>query len=49
MLKPADAKAMRAYPVSPRVNTPDNDDPELLREMAIAKSQVKQSEPGLFE
>jgi hypothetical protein len=36
---------MHAYPVSPRVNSADNDDPDLLRELPIAPNV----ERGLFE
>ena len=49
LLQPVPDAAMHVYPVSTRVNTPDNDDPELLREAPIAKSQTNTIEPGLFE
>lgn len=32
LLKPLDARLMRSYPVSPRVNRPENDDAECARE-----------------
>jgi putative SOS response-associated peptidase YedK len=34
LLKPLDARLMRSYPVSARVNRPENDDPECAREVA---------------
>jgi putative SOS response-associated peptidase YedK len=35
-LKPFDARLMKKYPVSTRVNRPENDDPECAREVATA-------------
>jgi putative SOS response-associated peptidase YedK len=37
-LKPFDARLMKKYPVSTRVNRPENDDPECAREVPIASS-----------
>jgi putative SOS response-associated peptidase YedK len=39
MLKPYDAKSMRCYPVSSRVNHVDNDDEDCSRPVAIADTQ----------
>ncbi len=36
-LKPFDARLMKKYPVSTRVNRPENDDPECAREVPPAK------------
>jgi putative SOS response-associated peptidase YedK len=49
LLRPIADDAMRAYPVSTRVNTPANDDAELLREQLIAEPPSAFREPGLFE
>lgn len=57
LFKPIDGDAMRAYPVSSRVNTPANVDADLLRETTvaetsakvIAKPRAKADEPGLFD
>jgi putative SOS response-associated peptidase YedK len=37
-LKPFDARLMKKYPVSTRVNRPENDDPECAREVSIASA-----------
>jgi putative SOS response-associated peptidase YedK len=37
-LKPFDATLMKKYPVSPRVNRPENDDEECAREVPIEKT-----------
>ena len=34
LLQPYPAEKMRAYPVGPRVNSPKNDDPEVMAEVA---------------
>ena len=39
LLKPCDAKSMRSYPVSTRVNSPANDDEECSRPVEIVKTQ----------
>jgi putative SOS response-associated peptidase YedK len=39
-LKPFDASLMRKYPVSPRVNRPENDDEECAREVPITESAL---------
>jgi len=44
LLKPLDARLMRCYPVSERVNRVENDDPECAREVA-PKSAIA---PTLF-
>jgi putative SOS response-associated peptidase YedK len=36
-LKPFDASLMRKYPVSPRVNRPENDDEECAREHPVTE------------
>jgi len=42
-LKPFDASLMKKYPVSTRVNRPENDDPECAQEVSISVAQ-----PALF-
>jgi putative SOS response-associated peptidase YedK len=37
-LKPFDARLMKKYPVSTRVNRPENDDPECAREIPLART-----------
>jgi putative SOS response-associated peptidase YedK len=39
-LRPFDANLMKKYPVSTRVNRPENDDPECAQEVSIAASQM---------
>jgi len=39
-LKPFDASLMRKYPVSPRVNRPENDDEECAREVPALHSEL---------
>ena len=39
MLKPYDAKSMRSYPVSTRVNRVENDDEECSRAVEIVQNQ----------
>jgi putative SOS response-associated peptidase YedK len=39
-LKPFDARLMRKYPVSPRVNRPENDDEECAREVPIIEADL---------
>jgi putative SOS response-associated peptidase YedK len=39
-LKPFDARLMRKYPVSPRVNRPENDDEECAREVPVIESAL---------
>jgi putative SOS response-associated peptidase YedK len=39
-LKPFDANLMKKYPVSPRVNRPENDDEECAREVPIDKTAM---------
>ena len=41
LLKPFPADLMRAYPVSPRVNSPANDDPAVIKPMKRRKERVK--------
>jgi len=41
LLKPYDAKSMRSYPVSTRVNSVTNDDEECSRPMEMADSQER--------
>jgi len=43
LLNPFDATGMKKYPVSSRVNRPENDDPECAQEVSISASQ-----PALF-
>ena len=38
MLKPFNAALMKRYPVSTRVNTPKNDDPECAAEIALTST-----------
>jgi len=38
LLRPAPDKELIAYPVSPRVNNPANDDPGLIEPIAIKNS-----------
>jgi SOS response associated peptidase (SRAP) len=40
-LKPFEATLMKKYPVSTRVNRPENDDQECAREISIAESAVR--------
>jgi putative SOS response-associated peptidase YedK len=37
-LKPFDASLMKKYPVSPRVNRPENDDAECAREVPVQET-----------
>jgi len=37
-LKPFDPRLMRKYPVSTRVNHPDNDDPECAKEAPVVSA-----------
>jgi putative SOS response-associated peptidase YedK len=37
-LRPFDAKPMKKYPVSARVNRPENDDEECAREVALEEA-----------
>jgi putative SOS response-associated peptidase YedK len=46
LLKPFDARLMKMYPVSTRVNRAENDDPECIREIVPAKLQPYT--PSLF-
>jgi hypothetical protein len=39
MLKPYDARLMRSYPISPRINHVANDDAECSRPMELAEIQ----------
>jgi putative SOS response-associated peptidase YedK len=39
-LRAFDARPMRKYPVSPRVNRPENDDEECAREVPAANSAL---------
>lgn len=39
LLKPYDARQMRCYPVSTRVNRVENDDEECCRSVELAESQ----------
>jgi hypothetical protein len=39
-LKPFDARLMKKYPVSPRVNRPENDDEECAREVAVESTNL---------
>ena len=39
-LKPFDAGLMKKYPVSPRVNRPENDDEECAREVPIKETSA---------
>jgi len=39
MLKPYDARLMRCYPVSTRVNHVGNDDPECSRPVEVVETQ----------
>jgi len=39
-LKPFDATLMKKYPVSPRVNRPENDDEEYAREVPIESAPM---------
>jgi putative SOS response-associated peptidase YedK len=41
MLKPYDAKSMRSYPVSSRVNHVANDDEDCSREVEVAEGQTQ--------
>jgi putative SOS response-associated peptidase YedK len=45
LLLPFDARQMKKYPVSQRVNSVKNDDPECAREIQLA---APQAQPGLF-
>jgi len=46
LLKPFDARVMKKYPVSTRVNRAENDDPECIREVVPAEPQPHT--PSLF-
>jgi putative SOS response-associated peptidase YedK len=39
LLKPVDARSMRSYPVSSRVNQAQNDDPECSAPVEIVEAQ----------
>src|SRR5262249_48475677 len=43
LLKPLDARLMRCYPVSERVNRVENDDPECAREVLLPRSTTQQT------
>jgi putative SOS response-associated peptidase YedK len=46
LLRPLDARLMKKYPVSKRVNKVENDDPECAQEVRLEEKQEVQ--PGLF-
>lgn len=48
LFAPIEAKAMRAYPVGSRVNTPKNDDAALLEQSPDATRHAISEDPGLF-
>ena len=48
LMRPFPAKPMRMWPISTRVNKPENDDPSIVEPIAIATSAAPLAAPSVW-